>query len=157
VHVAAVAFWFGALLPLHAIASAEPAQVAGATIARFSRTALRSVPLIFVCGLLLSVLLIRSFAELRTPYGGIVVGKAVAFGALMALAAANKWRYGPRIAAGDAAAAATFKRTAAAEWALIAAVLVATALLTTLYAPEHLEGSFGPGHEAPAHPGAPQG
>ena len=31
----------------------------------------------------------------------------------------------------------------ALEWGLIAGVLVATALLTSLFAPVHLEGSFG--------------
>jgi hypothetical protein len=28
------------------------------------------------------------------------------------------------------------------EWGLLAAVLMATAVMTTLFAPEHLEGSF---------------
>ncbi len=146
VHVAVAAFWFGALSPLRLVASAEPAPIAGAVIARFSRIALRCVPLILVCGALLAALLIRSFEELFTPYGAIVLGKALAFAALMALAALNKWRYAPRIERADAAAVRSFKRVVAAEWVLLAAVLAGTALLTTLFAPEHLEGTFDPEH-----------
>ncbi len=145
VHVAVAAFWFGALWPLHIVASSEPSHIASAMVARFSRTALRCVPLILVCGALLAVVMIRSIAELLTPYGAIVLGKTLAFGGLMWLAALNKWRFGPQLAA-DAGAARSFKRTVAAEWVLLAGVLVATALLTALFAPEHLEGTFGPEH-----------
>jgi putative copper export protein len=147
VHVAVAAFWFGALWPLHVVASAEPAPIARAVVARFSRVALLYVPLIFVCGGLMAVLLIRSFAELFTPYGAIVLGKTLAFGALMMLAALNKWRYGPRLGGADASAVRSLKRTVVAEWVLLALVLAGTALLTALFAPEHLEGTFGPEHE----------
>jgi putative copper export protein len=82
----------------------------------------------------------------------MVLGKSAAFALLMALAAQNKWRFGPRLLAGDASAAVGLKKAIAAEWVLIAAVLVATAVMTSLYAPEHLDGSFAPEHEVvPAH------
>jgi putative copper resistance protein D len=153
VHVAVAAFWFGALSPLLVVARYEPPQSAGALVARFSRLALRAVPLIFVCGVLLAVLMIQSFAELGTPYGALVLAKGLAFGVLMALASLNKWRYGPRLNERAAGAASSFERTVIAEWALIAAVLAGTAVLTSLFAPEHLEGTFGPDHvEAPEHP-----
>jgi len=159
VHVAVAAFWFGALWPLHVVASSEPAHIAGVVIARFSRVALRCVPLILVCGALLAVVLIRSVTELLTGYGGIVLGKTAAFGALLTLAALNKWRYGPAIAAARGSASSTaarsFKKVVTAEWIVIAGVLVATALLTTLFAPEHLEGTFGHGEEHSAGVTAP--
>jgi putative copper export protein len=70
----------------------------------------------------------------------------------MALAAQNKWRFGPRLLAGENGAVPALLRTIKAEWVLIAVVLAATAVMTSLYAPEHLEGSFAPEHEAaPAH------
>ena len=78
-------------------------------------------------------------------------GQALAFGGLMWLAALNKRRYGPAIASGDQAAVAGFKRTVAIEWCVLAAILIATALLTALFAPEHLEGSFGHAID-PEHP-----
>ena len=70
----------------------------------------------------------------------------------MALAAQNKWRLGPRLLAGDGSAVPALQRTIKVEWVLIAVVLAATAVMTSLYAPEHLEGSFAPEHEAvPVH------
>src|SRR6185295_3008468 len=82
---------------------------------------------------------IRSVAELATAYGALVLGKAAAFGVLMYLAALNNRRYAPGVAAGEAGAVRSFRRTTGAEWS----VLVAVALMTALYAPAHLEGAFG--------------
>jgi putative copper export protein len=134
------------------VANAELGERAAAVVARFSAYATRLVPLLFVCGVLLAVLFVRSLAELATPYGAMVLGKAAGFAAVLVLAAFNKWRYAPRLALGDRAAAMALGRTAVAEWALLAVVLAATAVMTSLYAPEHLEGAFGPGHAEPEHP-----
>jgi copper resistance protein D len=151
VHVVVAAVWLGALAGLY-LAARETGTQSGALVARFSRHATWAVPVIFVCGLAMSVLFIRSVAELATPYGAMVLGKSLGFAALLALAAQNKWRLGPRLNAGDGAAVPALQRTIKAEWALIAVVLAATAVMTSLYAPEHLEGSFAPEHEvAPAH------
>ena len=151
VHVFVAAVWLGALAGLY-IAARDTGTASAPLVARFSRHAGAAVPAIFVCGFLISVLFIRSFDELATPYGAMVLGKSLGFAALMALAAHNKWRLAPRLSAGDASAAPALQRTVRAEWALIAAVLVATAIVASLYAPEHLEGSFAPEHEAaPAH------
>jgi hypothetical protein len=73
----------------------------------------------------------------------MVLGKMAAFGVLMYLAAVNRRRYGRGIAAAATDAQRGFQRTAFAEWTVLAVVLVATALMTALYAPEHLEGAFG--------------
>jgi copper resistance protein D len=151
VHVVVAAVWLGALAGLY-VAASDTGTGSGALVARFSAHATRAVPVIFVCGFLMSVLFIRSWAELATPYGAMVLGKSFAFAALMALAARNKWRFGPRLLAGDAAAVPALRRTIAVEWVLIAVVLVATAVMTSLYAPEHLDGSFAPEHQvAPTH------
>jgi putative copper export protein len=150
VHVGVAAVWFGALTAIH-VAARDTGGAAGALVARFSAHAVRAVPAIFVCGFLLSALFIRSFAELATPYGAMVLGKSAGFAALMALAAQNRWRFGPRMLAGDAAAVPALVRTVRAEWVLIAAVLAATAVMTSLYAPEHLEGGFGEHEAAPEH------
>ena len=141
VHVAVVAFWFGALWPLHEVAAREPPEQGGATIAQFTKLATRLVPWVLICGALLALVFIRSLAELATGYGAMVLGKTAAFGVLMYLAALNRGRYGPGVAAAGAARA--FQRTAVAEWSVLAVVLVATALMTELSAPAHLEGAFG--------------
>jgi copper resistance protein D len=151
IHVVVAAVWLGALAALY-LAAEDTGTGSGALVTRFSAHATRAVPAIFTCGLVMSVLFIRSFAELATPYGAMVLGKSFAFAALMGLAAQNKWRFGPRLLAGDAAAVPALRRTIAVEWVLIAAVLVATAVMTSLYAPEHLEGSFAPEHQVvPTH------
>jgi putative copper export protein len=151
VHVVVAAVWLGALTGLY-LSARETGVASGALVARFSAHAVRAVPAIFVCGFLMSVLFVRSFAELATAYGAMVTAKSVAFAALMALAAQNRWRFGPRLLAGDAGAVPALERTIKAEWVLIVAIIAATAVMTSLYAPEHLEGSFAPGHEvAPSH------
>lgn len=151
VHIVVAAMWLGALAGLY-IAAREQGTASGPLVARFSAQASVAVPAIFVCGFLMSVLFIRSFAELATPYGAMVLAKSLGFAVLMALAAQNKWRLGPRLNAGDESAVPVLQRTIKAEWVLIAVVLAATAVMTSLYAPEHLEGSFAPEHDAsPAH------
>jgi putative copper export protein len=143
VHAGVAAFWFGALWPLREVVAREPAEWAGVAVAAYSRLAIRLVPLVLVCGALIAFVFIRSVAELATAYGAFVLGKAAAFGVLMYLTALNTSRYASAISAREARAARSFRRTAVAEWALLAAVLVATALMTALSAPAHLEGAFG--------------
>ena len=146
VHLAAAAFWFGALWPLYAAAGEGPPQRAGVLLERFTRLALRIVPLVLLAGVGMSLVFLRSFSELATPYGAMLIAKTAGFGICMALAGVNKSRFAPSVGAGDEGAARAFRRAAAAEWALIVVILVLTAIMTSLYAPEHLEGVFGAGH-----------
>jgi putative copper export protein len=151
VHVVAGALWLGALAGLY-FAVRGTGSASAPLVARFSARATWLVGGLFICGVGMSVIFIRSFAELATPYGAIVLGKAFAFAVLLGLAGLNRWRFGPGLSAGDSGAARGLERTIVAEWLLIAAVLVATAAMTSLFAPEHLEGSFAPEHEVrPTH------
>ena len=152
VHLTAAAFWFGALWPLYAAAGDGPPQRAGLLVNQFTRLAMRIVPLVFLAGLIMSVLFVRSFAELATPYGAMLIAKTVGFGACMALAGVNKGRFAPAVGAGDERATRSFRGIVTAEWTVIMVILVATAVMTSLYAPEHLEGAFGAGHRVePTH------
>ena len=152
VHLTAAAFWFGALWPLYRSAGEGPPRRSGLLLDQFTRLAIRIVPLVFAAGLVMSVVFVRSFAELATAYGAMLIAKTVGFGVCMALAGVNKGRFASGVGTGDERATRSFRRTAAAEWAVIATILVATAVMTSLYAPEHLEGAFGAGHSAePAH------
>ena len=147
VHVAVAAFWFGALWPLALVASREPIATTGAVVARFSRIALRFVPLILICGAALGLFFVRTLGDLASGYGAMILGKTAAFAALLALAGLNNRRYGPAIAAGHEGALASFRRVVKVEWVVLAGVLIATALMTELFAPENLHASFGE-HEA---------
>lgn len=137
VHLLAIAFWFGSLWPLWMVTSLETAKVAGQTIAQFSRTALRVVPLVFLAGLAMSGLLLPGLSGLRTPYGYLLITKVGAFSLLMALAAMNKWRLAPGVARGDRASAIAFRASVLAEWALILAAVTVTAVMTALFSPDH--------------------
>ncbi len=151
VHVAVAAFWFGSLWPLRWIALAESARAAARVLERFSSHAFRLVPAVLVCGLIMSVLFLQSVAELLTGYGALLIGKVLGFAVLMGLAAANKWRFVPGLVSGNALAARNFRRSVAAEWWLIGAILVGTAVMTSLFSPEGLHGAFGAGHIDSAH------
>lgn len=135
VHLAVVAFWFGSLLPLYAVSRTERATVAAEIVDDFSRIAIWLVPAILLVGVVMAVLLIDRWAILREGYGLSLLAKIIGFAALMGLATLNKWRYGPALAEGSGATA-PFQRTVAIEYVLISAVLIVTAVMTTLFSPE---------------------
>jgi copper resistance protein D len=89
-----------------------------------------------VSGLMLSVLLLKGFAGLRTTYGHLLLVKLAGFAALMGLGALNKWRLGPAVGRGDPRATAAFRRSLKTEYILIAGVLSVTAILTSFYSPD---------------------
>jgi len=89
-----------------------------------------------VSGLMLSVLLVKGFAGLRTTYGHLLLVKLAAFAALMGLGALNKWRLGPAVSRGDPRATAAFRRSLKSEYILIAGALSVTAILTSFYSPD---------------------
>jgi putative copper export protein len=112
----------------------EGAAAAGTVVTSFSRYAARLVPLILLAGIAMAALLLDSWSGLTTPYGLSLLGKSAAFAVLMALAAANRWRFGPGIVDGSPAAVKGFQFTTRAEWCLILAVLMLTAVMTSLFA-----------------------
>ena len=133
-HLAVVAFWFGALMPLVMITRHEHGTRAIQISERFSRIATWWVPGILVAGLLLTLTLVDRWAVFREGYGQLLLVKLAGFMALMILAALNKWRYVPGI--DQPATRVAFQRSVKAEYALICVVLTATAIMTTFYSPE---------------------
>ncbi|MEO8315320.1 MAG: CopD family protein [Pseudomonadota bacterium] len=136
VHVLIVCFWFGELRPLIQVVSVEPSLIGARVVERFSRIAVVLVPMILVAGVVIAALLLPSVNSLRSAYGMGLIAKLLAFALLMGLAALNKWRLGPALAVGDNLARRRFSVAVAAEWGLIALVLVGTAALTTFTSPE---------------------
>src|SRR5213078_182467 len=124
------------VVPLHVASSRESAAIAGEVTEAFSVIAIWVVPVLLVSGLMLSVLLLKGFAGLRTTYGHLLLVKLAAFAALMGLGALNKWRLGPAVGRGDPRATAAFRRSLKSEYILIAAVLSVTAILTSFYSPD---------------------
>ena len=137
VHLLIVAFWFGALLPLYVVSRDEASTIAAKVIDSFSRLAAWLVPAILLAGLAMAALLVPKIAMLAEPYGELLIAKLVGFSLLMGLAAANKWRFGPAIARGEARAAHLFRRSVISELVLIVTVLAVTAVMTTFFSPEN--------------------
>jgi putative copper export protein len=81
----------------------------------------------------LSVLHLSALSE---PYGELLIAKVIGFALLMGLAAANKWRLGPALVHGAVQSGRWFRRSAAVEYVLIAAVLTLTAVMTSFFSPE---------------------
>ena len=132
-HLLVVAFWLGALWPLYLAAKKERPATAAHLIDRFSATATWAVPLILLAGVGLSALLLPSLATFKQPYGQLLLSKLAGFAVLIAMASLNKYHFGPACAEGNTAA---FERTVVIEYALICAVLTATAAMTTFFSPE---------------------
>jgi len=136
VHLAAAAFWLGALRPLLSTTQLESAAGSGEVIAQFSKVAILLVPAIFLAGVTMAMMLLPGVSSLRTPYGLLLMAKIAGFAVLMGLAAANKWRLGPRVGLGDTVALRAFRISVLLEWFLIVAVVIVTAAMTALFSPE---------------------
>jgi putative copper export protein len=135
-HLLVVAFWVGALCPLYIAAKQEPPAVAAKLIDMFSTVATWAVPGIALAGIGLTVLLVPAVAVFSQPYGQLLLTKAALFALLIAMAAFNKWTFGPACANDDPRASLPFRRTVALEYMLICVVLAVTAVMTTFYSPE---------------------
>jgi copper resistance protein D len=135
-HILIGMFWFGSLVPLWLVSAREVQATAADVIETFSRTAVWLVPLVLVAGLLMTVILVPGWSTFGQPYGELLIVKLILFAGLMALAAANKRRFGPGIAQGLPSAAPRFRATVAAEAVLICVVLAVTACLTAFFSPE---------------------
>jgi putative copper export protein len=138
VHVLIIAFWFGALAPLYIVVARESAAVAAQTLRAFSVYATWLVPLILVAGVALALVLVPSIAVIRQPYGILLLVKLAGFVLLMVLAAFNRSRLLPALAAPQRreSAARALRWSLAAEVGLLCAVLSVTAVLTTFFSPQ---------------------
>ena len=135
-HLLVVAFWFGALGPLYTASWRETPARAADIIERFTAVATWLVPAILLAGIVMAVLLLPNLQALSEPYGELLIAKVVGFAALMGLAAANKWRFGPALVRGPAQSGQWFRRSVVAEYVLIAVILTITAVMTSFFSPE---------------------
>ena len=141
-HVAVAAFWFGGLLPLVMAIRMEQPSASSRIVDRYSALAIWFVPALFLAGALLLAVLTRLDPQtLNLPYGRILAFKVLAFAVLMAFAALNRYRLAPRLADGRGIAAGSLIASICSEIALLATVLAATAVLTTLYSPSSHDAS----------------
>ena len=136
VHLLLIAFWFGALAPLMICSRRESTAAAVAVLNGFSTLAGLLVPCIAIAGLAMALILLPDRAAWSTGYGYLIVAKIGAFAVLMVLAAWNRWRVVPAMAAGASTMGGALVRVIGAEYALIVAVLSTTAVLTSFFSPQ---------------------
>lgn len=136
-HLLGLAFWIGALAPLHRVAARADPTRAGRAAAEFGRRALRVVPALAVAGAGMLVLLAGNPLDaLASEYGRFLAVKLALFVLLLGLAAFNKLRLTPALLAGDAGAGSLLRRSIRLEFAAVSAILATTAILTTIASPD---------------------
>jgi putative copper export protein len=136
VHTLAAAFWFGSLAPLLIVVRNLPAAIAARVLTRFSLIARWSVVALVIAAVTLAVALSPGLQVLKQPYGAMLIVKAAVLVALLALALFNSRRGLTGLVRRQPRAATALQLSIAAEAGLMAAVLTATAVLTTLFSPE---------------------
>jgi copper transport protein len=131
-HLVAVGAWVGGLVWLLAGLRGRDRDEQVACVVRFSRLALVAVAVVVATGLA------RAVGELGSPrrlvstgFGRVLLAKAALVAALVAIAAVNRYRNVPALAAGKGTMAA-LRRTVRGELAVAAGVLLAAALLSEL-------------------------
>lgn len=156
-HVLAFAVWAGGLALLvtavpaatRALDDDDKTPLLATVIWRFSALALAAVAVLLATGVVQSILQLDAWADLvETGYGRAILAKAALLAALIGLGAYNRNRLRPQLArladsgsppGGPGRALARILRV---EVALVAGVLVATAVLTALSPAAAQEGPF---------------
>ncbi|SDS12648.1 copper resistance CopC/CopD family protein [Bradyrhizobium canariense] len=125
-HGVGVAFWVGAFAPLVAM-TARPKQVVLPILNRFSRAAVPVVGVLVLTGLTLAIIQLESFrALIETPYGLLLSIKLSLVIVLLGLAALNRFRLTPALAAAPSATQ-PLVRSILLEYLVAAAILAAVA------------------------------
>jgi len=136
-HVLGLAFWIGAFAPLYRLSGANTASVAGQVSHDFGRIAVWVVgALTLAGGVTLWLLTGNVLNALFTPYGQFFAIKLGVFLAIIAFAAWNKLRLTPALLRQEPGAGSRLRGSIRMETALVALILLTTAILTTVSAPE---------------------
>lgn len=133
VHFIGVAFWVGALAPLHKAAVGGLTLEETASVAeKFGRLAGIIVLILLVAGIVMSWLLVGSIENLfGTSYGLVLLLKILTVSVLLLLAAANKFRFVPLLLDGQPQAASHLAKSIKYEIVLVLFIFAITAILTS--------------------------
>jgi putative copper export protein len=135
-HLLCVAFWLGGLMCLWLIAAdASPLEL-GRIAQRFGGLAVFIVALLVGTAVPVLYLFVRPLSEFWTgPYGrGLAIKICFVLG-LLVCAAINKLLLTPRLRANDREAIQGLRRSIGFEFAFVAAILLTTAIVTSLFGP----------------------
>lgn len=129
VHLAAVHWWIGALLPLLVLTQRAPHDLAMETMHNFGRRALWVVAALVAAGGLLAIALTGGVLQLDNAYQRRLLIKLALVAAILAVAGINKLRLTPLLQRDHALGSVRLRRSIAVEMALALAILMATAWL----------------------------
>lgn len=134
-HLLAVAYWFGALAPLHRLTRLDGGASHAADIAdRFGKQASIIVPMLILAGAGFAYMLLGGIEPFwTTAYGRMLLAKIAIVAVVLGIAALNKWRFVPALAADGGSAAPAFRRSLRVEAVVFLLVFAATAFLTTSF------------------------
>lgn len=136
-HILGLAFWIGAFTPLYRLSAADTASVAGQISHDFGRIAVWVVGTLTLAGGVTLWLLTGNVLDaLFTSYGQFFAIKLGVFLGIIGFAAWNKLRLTPALLRQEPGASAHLRWSIRTETALVALILVTTAILTTISAPE---------------------
>jgi len=122
-HIAALLFWIGALLPLLLLLR-QASGKAGQALARFSRFVPFAIAPLVASGLVLALIQMGwPGSQWLTPYGAILATKLVLLVLLFALALWNRQALTAPALAGEAKASRQFRRSILLEIALVLVIL----------------------------------
>lgn len=135
IHLLAVSFWFGALLPLYLLAKPGVDHVEAARLShRFGQQASIIVPVLIGVGVGFAYLLLGSpQAVIGTAYGQMLLMKLFVVALVLGIAALNKLRLVPALETGESAAGRRFRTSLRWETLVFLGIFSATALLTTSF------------------------
>lgn len=146
-HMIAAAIWIGAiaaflllLQPRYRGLPAKRIALTARSLDRFGRVGTICVLVIAATGLINAQIILgteNAGRLLSSPYGQLLLAKLLLFGAMLALAAANRWRLTPALTAASidadpGRAAAAIRRSIAAEAAAAGTILALVAWFGTL-------------------------
>jgi putative copper export protein len=137
IHLLGLAFWLGALWPLHRSTHDDDIARIAAIMERFGKLAARVVGLLIAAGLLLLWLLLLGKVDAlwSSSYGQLFVVKLFCVALLLVLAAMNKLRLAPLLRIGGDTATVKLRRSIMAEMIVASLVLLVTACFTTVVGP----------------------
>ncbi len=138
VHVAAAAWWLGALLLMMPACHAWTGEALVPLVRRFSQVALAVVANLVAAGVLL-VLTLVDFAREGwfTPYAQLLTVKIALAAGVLALAVYNKFLLTPHLPDPEGRAVRALRLSIVLEVTFISAVLAVTAIMTTYTSPHN--------------------
>jgi len=139
VHILGLAFWIGAFAPLAQASARGEADIAGPLAQEFGAKALWVVGALVAAGALTLLLFgAATPTALATPYGQAFAVKLSLFAGVLSLAALNKMYLTRALLAATPGAGSRLRRSIGIEAALVGAILLTTAAVTTVTSPPGL-------------------